>query len=87
MAAVSIPVNLPADLAAEARAFASESGCGFDALVTTAVSRYLKDRNDFAAMLREGHEYGRSIGITCEEDVVRVAEGEITLEQLRQKND
>jgi len=79
----TISLKLPDEVLAQARAMASSDDLPLDELVAIAIDRYAKTRQAFEDMLREGQEYGRQVGITSEEDVERIANGELTLEQLR----
>jgi hypothetical protein len=83
--AVSKPIQFPADLLAEAQAAAANEGRSIDNLVEFAVSRYLQQRKAFEEMLKWGQEYGKSIGIRSEEDVRRIADGDITIEELQRR--
>ena len=79
----TISLKLPDEVLAQARAMASSDDLPLDELVAIAIDRYAKTRQAFEDMLREGQEYGRTIGITSEEDVERIANGELTLAQIR----
>jgi hypothetical protein len=79
----SISISLPADVVTQAREAAKQHCGSLDTVVSIALQREMQRRENFKAMLREGHEWGRQMGITCEEDVERVANGEISLDQLR----
>jgi hypothetical protein len=79
----TVSLTLPNEVLAQARAMASSDDLPLDELVAIAIGRYAQSRQAFEAMLREGQQYGRQIGITSEEDVERIANGELTLEGLR----
>jgi Arc/MetJ-type ribon-helix-helix transcriptional regulator len=78
----SISVTLPEALIDRVR---NEVGntTSFDEVVCVALERELERRNRFSALLREGQQWGRSMGIRSEEDVERIANGELSLEDLK----
>ncbi len=79
----TISLKLPDEVLAQARAMASSDDLPLDELIAISIRRYAKTRQAFEDMLREGQDYGRKVGITCEEDVERIANGELTLTQLK----
>lgn len=79
----TVTVKLSDEILAQAREIASEDKVPLDNVLAAAIGRYAYSRRAFEEMLLEGHEYGRQIGIRSEEDVEQVANGTLTLEQLR----
>jgi hypothetical protein len=79
----TISIRLPEAVLSQARALASSDGRPLDEVVAIAIDRYAQSRSTLEEMLREGQQYGRQIGITCDEEVERVANGTLSLDQLR----
>jgi hypothetical protein len=78
----SISVTLPEPLVERARKEAADTA-SFDQLVSVALERELERRSRFVTLLREGQRWGKSIGIRSEQDVERVANGELALGDLK----
>lgn len=77
----SISITLPEGLIDRVRNEVGDTS--FDEVVCVALERELERRNRFSALLREGQQWGRSMGIRSEEDVERIANGELALEDLK----
>lgn len=77
----SISITLPEALIDRVRNEVGDTS--FDEVVCVALERELERRNRFSALLREGQQWGRSMGIRSEEDVERIANGELALEDLK----
>jgi len=78
-----VSICLPADVLTQARETATQQSGSLDEVVSLALQRDLQRRENFKSMLREGHEWGRQMGLTSEEDVYRIADGEISLDEFR----
>jgi predicted DNA-binding protein len=76
-------ISLPNELLNRVRPLAESKGLSISELTQAAVESYVLHLENFDNMLRWGREYGKQIGITSEEDVELIANGEMTLEDLR----
>jgi hypothetical protein len=81
--AASISVTLPEELLSRARDAANKQHKSLDDVLRIALEREMERRRRFALMLEKTQEWGRQNGIRSEEDVERVANGEITLDDLK----
>lgn len=81
--AAAISVTLPEELLSRARDAAIKQHSSLDDVLRIALEREMDRRLRFASMLEKTQEWGRQNGIRSEEDVERIANGEITLDDLK----
>jgi Arc/MetJ-type ribon-helix-helix transcriptional regulator len=81
--AAAISVTLPEDLLSRVRDAATKQHSSLDDVLRIALEREMDRRLRFASMLEKTQEWGRQSGIRSEEDVERIANGEITLDNLK----
>jgi len=79
----AISISLPDELIERGREVASDQHTSLDDVISIALQREFERRKKFATMIREGNEWGRKAGITSEEDVERIANGDLSLAELK----
>ncbi len=67
-------IALTPELMAKVAATAQTERRSVNELVAAAVKRYLHAQDNHEALVRWGHEYGRSLGINSDSDVERMAD-------------